>query len=72
MHLKAISKRLSFCLLVFGRPFVKQFAVCYPSIVCHLCCLSVTLVYCGQTVGWIKIKLGMEVGLRRSTMASLC
>jgi len=21
------------------------------------------LVYCGQTVGWIKIKLGMEVGL---------
>jgi len=26
-------------------------------------CLSVTLVYCGQTVGWIKTKLGMEVGL---------
>jgi len=26
-------------------------------------CLSVTLVYCGQTVGWIKMKLGMEVGL---------
>ena len=25
-------------------------------------CLSVTLVYCGQTVGWIKMKLG-EVGL---------
>ena len=25
--------------------------------------LSVTLVYCGQTVGWIKMKLGMEVGL---------
>jgi len=25
--------------------------------------LSVTLVYCGQTVGWIQIKLGMEVGL---------
>jgi len=25
--------------------------------------LSVTLVYCGQTVGRIKIKLGMEVGL---------
>ena len=30
--------------------------------VCHFC-LSVTLVYCGQTVGWIKIKLGMQVGL---------
>jgi len=26
-------------------------------------CLSVTLVYCNQTVGWIKMKLGMEVGL---------
>jgi len=25
--------------------------------------LSVTLVYCGQTVGWIKMKLLMEVGL---------
>ena len=27
------------------------------------CVLSVTLVYCGQTVGSIKTKLGMEVGL---------
>ena len=26
-------------------------------------CLSVTLVYCGQTVGRIKIKLGKQVGL---------
>jgi len=26
-------------------------------------CLSVTLVYCGQTIGWIKMKLGMDVGL---------
>jgi len=25
--------------------------------------LSDTLVYCGQTVGWIKIKLGMQVSL---------
>jgi len=25
--------------------------------------LSVTLVYCGQTVGWIRMKLGIEVGL---------
>jgi len=25
--------------------------------------LSVTLVYCGQTVGWIKMKVGMQVGL---------
>ena len=26
-------------------------------------CLSMTLVYCGQTVGRIKMKLGMQVGL---------
>jgi len=25
--------------------------------------LSATLVYCGQTVGWIRMKHGMEVGL---------
>jgi len=25
--------------------------------------LSVTLVYCDQTVGWIKMPLGTEVGL---------
>jgi len=25
--------------------------------------LSVTLVYCGQTVGWIKMPLGTEIGL---------
>jgi len=28
-----------------------------------LSCLSVTLVYCGQTAGWIKMTLGTEVGL---------
>ena len=27
--------------------------------------LSVTLVYCGQTVGWIKMKLVVQVGLGR-------
>ena len=26
-------------------------------------CLSVTLVYCGQTVGWIKMPFGKKVGL---------
>jgi len=32
--------------------------------VCPSCSvLSVTLVYCGQTVGWIKMPLGMDVGL---------
>ena len=30
---------------------------------CLSVCLSVTLVYCRQTVGWMKMKLGMEVAL---------
>jgi len=47
---------------VFGRPFVKRFALCYQSVVC-LSCLSVTLVHCGQMVWRIKMKLGMQVGL---------
>jgi len=37
-----------------------------PSVRCPVClsvCLSVTLVYCGQTVGRIKTKLGMQKGL---------
>jgi len=29
----------------------------------HLPCLSVVLVYCGQTVGWIRMPLGTDVGL---------
>jgi len=48
--------------VILGRPFVKQFTLCYHSVVC-LSCLSVMLVYCGQTVGRIKIKLGTHVGL---------
>jgi len=31
--------------------------------VCLPVCLSVTLMYCGQTVGWIRMPFGMEVGL---------
>jgi len=31
-------------------------------LVCPVCLYSVTLVYCDQTAGWIKIKLGMELG----------
>ena len=45
----------------FGRPFVKRFTLCYRSVV--LSCLSVTFVHCGQTVGQIKMKLGVQVGL---------
>ena len=48
--------------LIFRRSFVKRFALCYRTIG-PLSCLPVMLVYCGQTVGWIKIKLGMEVGI---------
>jgi len=36
---------------------------CLSCLCCESVCLSVTLVYCGHTVGWIKTKLGMEVGL---------
>jgi len=32
------------------------------SVMSVLSLLSVTLVYCGQTVGWIKMKLGVQVG----------
>ena len=47
-------------LTVFGRPFVKRFALCYRSVVCLSCpVLSVTFVHCGQMVGRIKMKLGM-------------
>ena len=50
---------------VFGRPLVKRYALWSLSDRClsYLSVLSVTLVYCGQTVGWIKMKLGMQVGL---------
>jgi len=37
--------------------------------VCHVCpVLSITLVYCGQTVGRIKMKLDMQVGLGLATV----
>jgi len=56
---------ISYSSLIFGRPFVKRFALCYRTVVCpvYLSCLSVTLVYCGETVGPVKTKLGTEVGL---------
>jgi len=61
-----LSQSLSIKHWLFGQPFVKRFALCYRSLVClSVCpvCLSVTLVYCGQTVGRIKMKLGVQVGL---------
>jgi len=50
--------------IIFGQPFVKRFALCYRTVVCPvLSVLSVTLVYCAQTVGQMQIKLGMQLGL---------
>ena len=50
---------------IFGRPFVKRFALFYQTVVLSVrpVCLSVTLVYCRQTVERMKMKLGTEVGL---------
>ena len=46
---------------VFGRSLQVTAALCYVTVL--LSVLSVTLMYCGQTVGCIKMKLGMEAGL---------
>ena len=54
---------------IFWGPFVKRFALCYQTVACLSVCLSVlsvlsvTFVHCGQAVQWIKMKLGMQVGL---------
>ena len=41
------------------------FALCYGTVVLSVLsvCLSITLVYCRQTVEWIKMPLGTELGL---------
>jgi len=47
-------------------PFIGRLALCYQTVVCLSflsVCLSLTLVYCGQTVRRIKMKLGMQIGL---------
>jgi len=43
-----------------GSPYAMRPLSCQS---CLPVCLSVTLVYCGQMVGWIKMLLRMEVGL---------
>jgi len=45
------------------RPLLSDRCLSVCLSVCRLSCLSVTLVHCGQTVGWIKMKLGTQVGL---------
>jgi len=55
-----------------GRSFAKRLALSYRTLVCSVCfvCLSVMLVYCGKTVGWIKMQLGMVAGLVPSHIVS--
>jgi len=55
---------------LFGRPLAIRFALCYRTVVCPVCplpsqpsVLTVTLVYCDQTVGRIKMPLGTQVAL---------
>ena len=48
---------------VFGRPFVKRFALCYWTVVCPVLSVCDVIVYYGQTVGWIRMPLGMVIGL---------
>jgi len=50
----------------FGPPYVKRLAIRMLS--CLSVCLTVTLVYCGQTVKWIEIRLGVNVGLGLATL----
>jgi len=58
---------LSHCWVLTYRTLVAFWATVtsnsLPYAVGLLSCLSLTLVYCGQTVGWIMMPLGTEVGL---------
>jgi len=54
-----IIKFMKFKPIIKCKKFERHNYAVYP----FLSCLSVTLVYCGQTVAWIKMKLGMQVGL---------
>jgi len=56
------------------RPAVKTVRLCYRTVVCPVCpALSVTLMYCGQTVGWIKMKHVTQVSLGpKQNIALVC
>jgi len=48
---------------IFGRTVTSNGSP-YGTVVLSVCdSLSATLVYCGQTVGWINMPLGMEEGI---------
>jgi len=61
----AFLNRNSSELIVFGRPFVKRFALCYQTVVLSVCpVLSVCNVGVLWSNGWmIKMKLSVQVGL---------
>jgi len=47
-------------------PSDRRLSVCLSVMSClstPVCSLYVTLLYCGQTVGWIKMELAMQVDL---------
>jgi len=51
---------------IFGRPFVKRFTLCYPTVLSPVCLSACPVCDIGvlwPNAGWIKMKLGTEVGL---------
>ena len=46
----------------FGRPFVKWFALWYRTVVCLSCLFVINVDVLWPNGGWIKMKLGMEIG----------
>jgi len=59
-------RELTFTCAICCRPSVcLSWSVGSPYMLSDRClsCLSLTFVFCGQTVRWIKMKLGMQVGL---------
>ena len=61
-HVKIRSSRTSEGVPAHGRNITLAWLFA-PCAIGPLSVLFVTLVHCGQTVGWIKMLLGMEVGL---------
>jgi len=63
-HLTRLQQKITELLIHgFGRPFVKRFALCYRTPLSDLIACRVTLLHSGQTVGWVKMQLGTELGL---------
>ena len=54
-----------------GEHYNQRFTLWYGTVALSvgLSCLSVTLVYCDQTVGWIKMPLGTKIGLGQGHIA---